>query len=698
MALVIRSEREFDFIPKIKNNLGPGEYENFFKKIQNYQLKNIIPFNSKKERDNQNFIISNNELGPGEYFKENPNSFLKKSFSNNNIEDIKEMKLYNISLFHLINKAKYQKLKDIKTLIIDKTNSNQIKNSKKIIKSKTNKIYPKKYIKLMPTTLTKNRISSIPSKPYFLGYNYDKNGIPLMIEENVDNIEENQDKKNNKKDIIKRQNNSLDLSKMSKNDIASFTNYLKKDQIKKEKIKKNSFNITKTNNNVNNTNYSTNYDFLGSNCSTNNSTNLQFNKQTTLTDISSRVLLTNKHINSIDSYNSNKSIIIINNSKDNKSSFINNKSFSPKTISNKIKGNLYKLISKNLTKNNKLEKNKIETNNINNLSDSDIEAIVYKTLLEIEPGPGYYSNKSIFDKYQLLSKNKKKYNFGSNAERTLNLLDKNTNKNIGPGYYTKIETDKKYNKTTLSPFSKLKKLNPKKNIKKILDSPKISEDFFPKPETSSNIGPGKYEYYSQFNKTQKYRTGPLEQRFFNINKEIKPGPGEYLPLDDWKKINKIKIKKTKIQTNKKINSEIKNEIGRDYFIPKNDNPEVGAYNPQIFNSIEYKNICNSNKITSLYAPFNSSEDKNLQKHYSTPEKVGPGSYIINNNNSGFKINRINDMKIKYNKILKDIEKTEKIKDLYHFRKQKMKNKIGPGTYDNYKYDNWNKRSFNILYI
>ena len=58
-------------------------------------------------------------------------------------------------------------------------------------------------------------------------------------------------------------------------------------------------------------------------------------------------------------------------------SFNNNKSLSPKLmIKKKIKGNLYKIISKKI---NKKENKKIDVNSINNLSHSDIRDIVYNT-------------------------------------------------------------------------------------------------------------------------------------------------------------------------------------------------------------------------------------------------------------------------------------------------------------------------------
>lgn len=264
MAIVIRSNREFEYIPKNKSELGPGEYEKeFFNNNQNYQYNNIIPFNSKIEKNTYDYIKINNELGPGEYYKENQNSFIKKSFNKNSIEDIKEKNKYDISLFNLMNKEKYQKLKERKTLIIDKQNSNQVKNFRKKINYKINKAYPKQYIKLIPTTLTKNRIKSIPSKEYYLGYSYDENKKPLMIGKSFDNNNKKYNTKNIKDKIINnliKKNNSYDLSKNPKKDINTINNilhsYIDK-ETKKENSKNKIFNNTINNyTNVNKTNYS----------------------------------------------------------------------------------------------------------------------------------------------------------------------------------------------------------------------------------------------------------------------------------------------------------------------------------------------------------------------------------------------------------------------------------------------------------
>ena len=685
MALVIRSKRDFDFIPKTQSNLGPGEYEKEFNKTSNSTFNNYFPFNSSKERLLHNLNKENDELGPGSYFKENNNSFKQNNFNINNINEILGKKFYEINLFNLMKKKKYLQIKEKKSLIIDKNNSQQVNNIniKNNINYKDNNKTHKNFIKIIPTTLTKNRTKSIPSTEYFLEYDSDKYDIPIILQSN-----KNKNLKIDEKNI----KSNIKWNKMIKKNILMMKNYLKKDNIKKNILKNKAFNMTQNNN--------TNYEILGSNCSTNNSTNTQFNKQLniSLTDRSSKFMITNKYLNSIESLcNSNNNSFLNNNYKNQNKSLYINKTLSPKVMSSKIKSFLHSFYSKNVDKHNKNEFKKLDINNINNLSDSDIEELVYKTLLKDEPGPGYYINNSVFDKYRLIPKNNnnnKKYNFGSNLERNLNLLYKNTGTNIGPGTYFKNDSYKNIQKTYLSSFNKTKKL-----IKKNLNSPKNLNDIFSKTEISQNIGPGKYEFKSQFTKKQKYFSGPFEKRFFSIIKKIDPGPGEYLSLNKWGEKNKrTKISKY-IKKFKNENINIKKEGGRDYYINKTDSPDGGLYNPQILNSIEYNMIFKNNKISNMKAPFFSSKNKFSEKCNSTSNFVGPGSYINIHNSISPKNNRIkNQMKIKYNLITNDIERNKKIKDLYNKNKQKIKNNIGPGTYDNYNYFNWNKRSFNILYV
>ena len=93
---------------------------------------------------------------------------------------------------------------------------------------------------------------------------------------------------------------------------------------------------------------------------------------------------------------------------------------------------------------------------------------------------------------------------------------------MGPGSYFRESNTPKF-KVKLYPLSRKEQTI---NIKK-----------YEKDLVNENIGPGKYEMKSQFDKTQFYYSGPLEKRFFEYKKNIKPGPGEYIQLVDWEKSN-----------------------------------------------------------------------------------------------------------------------------------------------------------------
>ena len=259
------------------------------------------------------------------------------------------------------------------------------------------------------------------------------------------------------------------------------------------------------------------------------------------------------------------------------------------------------------------------------------------------------------------------------------------NKNLGPGCYFKESNTPKF-KVKLFPLSRKEQTI---NIKK-----------YEKDLVNENMGPGKYDIKSQFDKTQIYYSGPLEKRFFDNKKNIKPGPGEYLKLADWEK-NIEENQKSKqilyLNNKKNENSEKKEEKGRRYdYISKNDNPGVGNYNPHIVNSIKYDIISKDNKVSNLIAPFYSGQEKFLKKSSSTSDLLGPGSYFPN-------INIRNNIFKKEDKKGNHIFKNEGIKKdnirlLYNQMKLNLENQVGPGSYELNKINDWHKKSFNSLYV
>jgi hypothetical protein len=431
-------------------------------------------------------------------------------------------------------------------------------------------------------------------------------------------------------------------------------------------------NINNNNNNISNSIIYYNNTSKEYNGISNNTTNISnvINKRQVSSNESSGI---NK-INNRGHSNSNESI----------ASFTNNEITSDKNASGiynlvddyshrkplKSKGTLFKINNRDL----KFKSQKLS-----------IEDFVYDNLFKGDPGPGYYQEQSDFDKYILISSKYRNFNFGSNTKKLkINCYKFSDNANLGPGYYFRDKNTPKF-KAQFFPLSRKEQTI---NIKK-----------YEKDLINENMGPGKYDYKSQFDKTQMYYNGPLEKRFLENYKKIEPGPGEYIQLVNWeKKVNENQLLKPSIVTSKKTeeSNEKKEEKGRHGYISKNDYPGVGDYNPHIVNSIKYDIISKDNKISNLIAPFCSGQEKFLKKSSSTSDLVGPGSYFPNitfKNNLNKKEDKNGNHLYKIDGIKKDY-----IKLLYNQQKLNLEKQVGPGSYDLHNYNEWNKKSFNALYI
>ena len=665
MAIVIRSERDFKLSDNSSGKIGPGEYgkDNF---LSENPHQNLAPFNSKSLR-NYNFSDNRNYLlGPGSYYHPKQRSFIKKSFNRNHssIESLNRKDLYNLALFKVVNTKKSIKMKEQESLKIDKEDKSQVFNANNISNyssMEVNLYSPRRYFKILPTTLTKNRINSIPSREHCLGYDFDQNGLPVIVDPQIidkNNNEENEKSNINKKNIDKKIN-ALDWSKMSKKDISEND-------------------ITTKDNSINNNSSRIYY---------NNNTSKEMNRFSNATTNTSNYIR-NRQISSKESsgiinrnrrnfLNSNESMTSLTNeiTSDKNTSIINNKSLSDENTYgkvNKIKGHLYKTTKRDTTK----KEPKIS-----------LEDFVYNNLFKGDPGPGYYQEQSDFDKYYLIANKNRRFNFGSNEKRDKNIYNSSENINIGPGSYFKESNTPKF-KPKLFPLSRKEQTI---NIKK-----------YEKDYVNENMGPGKYEIKSEFDKTQIYYSGPLEKRFFNNIKKIGPGPGEYLQLSDWEKnIEENQKSRQNLYLNNNKNeekSEKKEEKGRHGYILKNENPGVGDYNPHIVNSIKYDIISKDNKVSNLIAPFLSGQEKFLKKSASTSDMLGPGSYFPNIDIRRNILAKKDENKIG-NYLFKNIgNKNNDIKMLYNQMKIYLENQVGPGSYQLQNYNEWHKKSFNSLFV
>ena len=620
MAIVFQSERNLDSFISDNNSIGPGQYETTSSNINNSTTQNLVPFNTSRER----LIYSEEDNpGPGSYFK---NNIYKKSTISKKIETTKEQVLNKYPMYNLMLLIKNKKKNDMKELKINKENKNQVQQIKYTNDEKT-------------------------------GQKNNKRNLILIKKEKKET--KNEEKLNLTLESLKslfikpieRKTNGINNEKEDKH---------LNERVKGIKIK--------------------NKEFLFNNYSTNVSSNINNNKQITLSEENSKSIFENNSL-VFNLYNNKDPII-------------------EKLLLKKIKKKTLKFRPKKIIWNN--IKNNHETNNINlKLIDEHLgsELTNYQNYFGKDPGPGYYSTRSSFDKYELFLKEYKKYNFGSNLDRNLTTtFKKEPKKKLVPNL--KIDYLKKSKKPfpilSQNKVSLINSINTNDLMKILLEFNQDNNNIFTELKNSVteykntkdiNLGPGQYNIKSQFEQNNKKRYSfPLEKRFFEFKGKATPGPGTYLSLKNWNKYinNDDDIKK-------------KNEIKTilDEFKPKNDNPDFNSYNPHLLNSIEYKNFIN-NSMTRIKVPFGSSMKKFHDKANSTKDMIGPGSYNI-----------FNFKKVKKKKIIKypfisdkEKEKKEKLKLLYKSALQLLKEKMGPGKYIYNKNINntWIKKTYNIKYI
>ena len=642
MSLILSSENK----SKITRNKSTISNPSFLNESLTLQ-QNRAPFNSKLEKFFNISQDKNEELGPGSYYHPKQRSFIKRSFKKNtsSIEEINKNELYNMALFKIVKTKRSLNLDAQKSLIIDKENKEQVYNANNYSNTNTynnNSNYnkstsideSKKNYKLIPTTLTKNRVMSIPSKEHYLGYDFDKNGIPIIIDTDQ-KIELNQNKKENEKIKLfskQRNNKAIDWSKMSKKNISIENN----SKINNEFTTKD--NTSNINNNL-----------------SDEKNDLTINTDTTILKKRKQNQTRNKVETSTSKTNNNEK----NPSSPSKIFKSVNILTPPRPQPGRIR---YRF---NLPEINSFLYQKRK---------KSLEDFIYENIFNGEPGPGYYQSESTFDKYNEYKYQKNNYNFGSNTKRTDYFLNSENSVNLGPGSYFK----EKYKKLITPDFFPFSRKESSINIKK-----------YEKDLDKENLGPGKYEIKSQFDKTQLYYCGPLEKRFFDNNKKIKLGPGEYLLLYDWNKKNNNEKDEQIINKDKYKIKEIND--GRDSYIMKNENPEAGEYNPHIVKSIYYDMVMKENKLSHIKIPFYSKQDRFLKKSQSTSDTLGPGRYFPNDKNIGTNIFKKEKNIGLY---LINGNKNGEIKEKYSKYKADLESKLGPGSYDLRNINEWNKKSFN----
>ena len=337
-----------------------------------------------------------------------------------------------------------------------------------------------------------------------------------------------------------------------------------------------------------------------------------------------------------------------------------------------------------LIMNGKNNKKLIPTNN----SVEDIPIDTEKELEFLNHENNIISGKNKARNY-LLNFNKIRYNyppeefqfFGSSNERkTSESLILNHFPNVGPGSYFR------------NTFKRFNNLNNNKNKKSSWEQ-SIGRDDKKLKRSSSNLGPGSYNIIKDFDKKSfnSYGNFSSEKRFdlsylpqnnstLNEYSEGNPGPGSYNFNDPW-----IKDVRKMIRRQSLVNVEEEIRKGR-MKKEKEKKPDFNIYQNDKFINIIQNNVKSKmNPYSSENMPFLSGSKRfRLNKSYSS-EDIGPGTYDLFKKGAKTK---------KFNSVIAPFSSNAERKPTYF----KLNNKLSPGQYELDSYFDWNKKSFNAMFI
>ena len=319
------------------------------------------------------------------------------------------------------------------------------------------------------------------------------------------------------------------------------------------------------------------------------------------------------------------------------------------------------------------------------------------------PGPGYYNNKippaTIFN-------TNKSQNFGSNTPKFLKIGDEDWG--VGPGAYF-LEKNKYQPKIEV-------KVHPKSPERKN-ESKNNNGGLYVKNYRMKNKyrypGPGQYNLSKNFikEKISKIESfGALDQRFKykNLNTENNDDYNEYinekLNRELYLKDDPVFDDNIQYKINRKIleirrQEEIVKKRKRDKFMNK-VSPSVGDYSPEFSTSISYNVKSKINKYRNDVAPFNIMDSRfSKNKKYFFNEDLalpGPGAYDVSEAFNALKDGIKNGYIHKsYNSDNSNNEENAKIKS----KNNEVKSIPKPEIYEqNFTNNSWNKKTFNVLFI
>ena len=320
------------------------------------------------------------------------------------------------------------------------------------------------------------------------------------------------------------------------------------------------------------------------------------------------------------------------------------------------------------------------------------------------PGPGFYNNNKI-PPITIFNTNKSQ-NFGSNTPKFSKISDEDYI--VGPGSYF-IEKNKYQPKIEVTVHPK----NPER--KNLL---KNNGGFYVKNYRLKNKyrypGPGQYNLSKNFIKEQISNIksfGILEERFKykNLNLEENDNYNEIIN----EKINRQLYVKTNYDFDDKIQYKMNRKFlelkrqeemikkkRRDKFMNKKS-PAVGDYSPEFSTSISYNVKSKLNKYRNDVAPFNImdarfSKDNKIFLNKDMPNP-GPGEYDVAEAFEALKDG------IKNGYINKSYNNNDNYNNIIENNPIKIKNNDVPSIQEPEKFNknltnSWNKKSFNVLFI
>ena len=292
-------------------------------------------------------------------------------------------------------------------------------------------------------------------------------------------------------------------------------------------------------------------------------------------------------------------------------------------------------------------------------------------IFDATPGPGYYTQE--FEGWKTKTNSKGSLqSFDTTAPRFQE--SKITKNDLGPGFYYNFSHPKE-------------KIFPQYKVGKLLnnsDKDAIKKSAFnlsnTKHDTTNKIGPGSYDVSGNLMKKKISNVdsfGIKEKRFkYKIDNE-NPGPGYYLGTND---LNDNKNENDDKNSPHLINKSLADNDEKKFVVEHYEPPPIGSYNPGLVLSMNYKVQSNVNAFQDNKKVGFGVQDKRFN-YNNKSDFLGPGLY--------------------YKNLPKDVKQNaapfNENNKRFNYKKDKMPIP-GPGSYELSNFNEWDKKSFNILFV